>query len=179
MRKFALVLLFGVVAAGAVGQRESQTRRNLNSHATSSVRVSEANATFTKYERVIRKVLGLPGTSAPAPSKDTKPATRAQILNGMNRLFEMAKPEFKMTPRDTRYDANQFSIPRGNPSRGVLEKLVKWGFVGKVSPLATSKNDGLSLAEFGDAMGLFLARIADLTHTPSTKFSPYLQGSGG
>lgn len=178
MKKIALCLLLGTLAVSSFAQRESQARRNLNSHATSAVRVSEANATFIKYERIIRKVLGMPGTTAPTPLKDQKPATRVQILNGMNRLFEMTKPEFKMTPRDTKYDANLIAIPRGNPNRAVLEKLIKWGFVGKVSPLATGKTDGLTLAEFGDAMGLFLTRIADLTHTPNTKFSPYLQGGG-
>ncbi len=176
MRKIALIVFVSLLATSAFAQRGSQTRKNLGNQAASAVRVSEVNATLTKYERVIRKVLGLPGSSAPTPSKDQKPATRAQIISGLNRLFEMTKPEFKMTPRDTKYDANQFSIPRGNATRPMLEKLVKWGFVGKVSPLATSKTDTLTLSEFGDTMGLFLSRIADLTHTPNTKFSPYLQG---
>lgn len=178
MRKVALIVFVGLLATGAMAQRESQTRRNLGSQAASSVRVSELNATMIKYERIIRKVLGLPGSSAPTISTDQKVATRTQILNGLNRLFEMSKPEFKITPRDTKYDGSVLSIPRGNPSRPVLEKLVKWGFVGKVSPLATAKVDSLTLAEFGDTMGLFLSRVADLTHTPSTKFSPYLREGG-
>lgn len=177
MRKLAVIyFLTAALAGSAIAQREGQSRRNLGNQATSPVRVSEVNATFLKYEKIIRKVLELPGSSAPSPSTDSKPATRAQILNGLNRLFEMAKPEFKITPRDTKYDASLIVVPRGNASRPVLEKLIKWGCVGKVSPLATSKNDNLTLAEFGDAMGLFLARVADLTHTPNTKFSPYLQG---
>lgn len=176
MRKFGLIVMVSLLAAGVLAQRESQNRKTLGSQASSPVRVSEVNTTLLKYERVIRKVLGLPGASAPAPSNDQKAATRGQILNGLNRLFEMSKPEFKITPRDTKYDGNLISLPRGSSSRAIAEKLIKWGFVGKVSPLATSKSDTLSLAEFGDTMGLFLSRVADLTHTPNTKFSPYLQG---
>ncbi len=180
MRKFAIVLTVAALCAGALAQNEGRaTRRPLGNQSGTPVRISEVNFTINKYEKVIRKVLGMPGSSAAIASKDTKPASRALILSGLNRLFEMTKPEFKITPRETKLDGNHFAIPRGAQNRGVLEKLVKWGFVGKVSPLATSKSDTLTLAEFGDTMGYFLMRVADLTHTPSAKWSPYLQGTQG
>lgn len=178
MRKIAFSVVLVACVAGAMAQGEGkQERRAMGSQSSTPVRASEVDFTINKYERVIRKVLGLPGSNSAIMSKDTKPATRAQILNGFNRLFEMAKPEFKMTPRESKYDASLFVVPKGLQNKGVIEKLVKWGFIGKVSPLATSKTDSLTLAEFGDAMGFFLMRVADLTHTPSAKWSPYLQGN--
>jgi hypothetical protein len=36
--------------------------------------------------------------------------------------------------------------------------------------------DTLTIEEFGDALGYFFARLADLTHTPSFEYSPYLGG---
>jgi hypothetical protein len=176
MRVIACVLACGLAVTALSQSGPQSRRRNVGNQGFSAVRVSEVNAIFAKYERVMRKVLGLPGSTAPSQSKDQKPATRAQILTGMNHLFEMCKPEFKITPRDAKYDANTLAVPKGNPQRPVLEKLVKWGFIGKVSPIATSKSDNFSLTEFGDAMGFFLMRMADVTHTPSSKWSPYLQG---
>jgi hypothetical protein len=58
-----------------------------------------------------------------------------------------------------------------------LESLIRGGYVGKVSPLATSTEDSMSLLHFGDAVGFFMSRAAEVTHLPSPKWSPNL-GAG-
>lgn len=137
--------------------------------------VAELNASIDKVEIAVRRVV-LANRQNPAarPAMEDRPATRQEVITEFKRLFEMARPHFKFTPRPVKFDATMISIPTGDPARAPLETMIRFGFIGKVAPIATALGPNLTLEEFGDALGLFLARIGDLTHTPSEKWSPYM-----
>ncbi|MCK6632141.1 MAG: hypothetical protein L6Q31_07160 [Fimbriimonadaceae bacterium] len=140
----------------------------------------EAATTFQKVETALRRVVLVDSTSVPLKSGDSSSSvTRNQVVDELDRLFEMCRPKFKFTPRLSEFDGGVLSIPADQPQRAKLEKLIAWGCVGRVAPLATSKETSIGLADFGDAVGLFLARMADLTHSPSSQWSPYMNAHGG
>jgi hypothetical protein len=65
------------------------------------------------------------------------------------------------------------------PQRDNLEMLVRMGAVAKIGPLATGPGNVLTVPEFGDAIGFFLARMAQMTHLPSSKWTPALRKEDG
>lgn len=139
---------------------------------------NEANAALTKVQRVIYQVVldrKAPSIATPSGSGI---CTRAEVVDVMYNWMKVSESAFKWTPFPGEYDKQQFSIPTGHPSRSKLEKLVSWGFVARVDALATGTKPGLSPSEMGDAIGYFLCRLSELTHLPSSKFSPTLMGNG-
>jgi hypothetical protein len=140
-----------------------------------SVTVAEVAEVGAKVEHAIRKVI-LAGPPAPSKASPTEArvAIRSEIVAEFYRLFSLAKPQFKYTPRPVRFDSALITISRADPNREALETLIRFGCVGRVGPLCTGTGDGLTPAEFGDALGYLVARISDLTHTPSARWSPYM-----
>ena len=132
----------------------------------------EAAAVFTKAEHVMRDVLQIK-KATPAFPKGTGPATRAQILKHFAALYAALEPKFKFSTPAQRSAPGVMSLKDPQVKLTAL-KLETLGFVDRYGPLVTSKSEGLLPHEFGDALGYFMARVAELTHTPSTKFSPYL-----
>ncbi len=171
-------------AIGRGADDENKKERNSGGLATSMNAVAspvserEAAEVFAALENAIRRiVLDQEASVKPSASASSKkPADRLEIIRQMNRLFELSRPEFKFTPRKVVVDPAVLSVPPGEPERPMLEKLIAFACVGKVSAVATNKTASLDLDEFGDAMGILVSRLADLTHTPSSKWSPYMQG---
>jgi len=128
----------------------------------------------SKIDKAVSKVLNIAPLSLPAETS-TNPATREDVIRTFDRLFAKVKPSFKFTPRFVKYDPAVLTIDKNKPERAMLEKLIRWQFVAKVGPIAAGKKNTLTLEEFGDALGFFTLRIADLTHVPSARWSPYLQ----
>lgn len=141
----------------------------------SPVTQREVAEAFQKVESAINRVI-LKSSKAASAKKGVadKPATRAQIVREMNRLFEIGKSKFKFTPRKAPINRSVVSFPAGTTEQKMSIRLMEWGFVGEVAALVTNKAPGMSVRAFGDALGMFLARMADLTHTPSSEFSPYM-----
>lgn len=102
------------------------------------------------------------------------PVTRAEVVSEFHRIFDMAKPEFKFSPRKLTYDSSLLTI-KDPSAKSKLQSLIAWGCVDRVGPLATSSKDTLGVLEFGDAVGFLLSRVAQLTHTPDPRFSPDLE----
>lgn len=161
------LLIAGLILLG----QEKHTPKPLPPNAKSAVTVGEVNQVMSKVEAATRRILKLGGATA-KPATGAKAATRAEVINAYYSVYELARPKFRIAPNPIAYDVKVFSV--SGESLKKLEVLVRQGFVGKVGPLATSKQSGLSLQEFGDSLGLFVARLADLTHTPSRQWSPYL-----
>lgn len=156
----ALCLAFGLLPAYAASQ--------------SPVTQSEASAVFAKAERVMKSVLQFK-TPAPAFPKGASVATREQILNQLQAIFEVVKVKFKFTPPKLPSAPSVISF-KASKAKELALRLEVLGFIDRFGPLATSKTEGLSTQEFGDALGYFMARVAELTHMPSSRFSPYLSG---
>lgn len=137
------------------------------------VPVTEAEAVkvLAKAEKILVSVASTrAGTLAIKPS--TKPVTRQAVVREFGRIFRALKPTFKVTPKMVVVKSRGVSIT--GPERKDLDTLVLWGAVGPYAPLATSKSKNLTVSEFGDAVGFFMARMADLTHLPSSKYTPAL-----
>ncbi len=143
--------------------------------ASSTLTEKDMVETFAKLEAVLRKVTKTTAPyKGPSVQPSSKAATREQVILGLNGLYEMAKPAFKYTPNLYAFDPLPLTIAKGTPARAALEKLIAWQCAGKIGPLAANVKPTLTLDEFGDAIGFFAMRIADLTHMPSNKWSPTL-----
>lgn len=135
---------------------------------------SEVGAVFRRVRAVMSKVLfGKPYVESRSP-RMIRVATRADILKEMHRTFEMARPAFKFTPNAMSFDSQILAVPSNHAQRKDLEFMLRWGCIDRYGPLATSKKQGFTLEEFGDSVGYLIARLSDLTHTPSSKYSPAL-----
>ena len=141
--------------------------------APTALSVSELAAVCSQAETVIAKAVGIkvPGLR---PKFRGNFATRSMIIAEFDRWFQWTRPSFKSRPADLVFDPKRLTV-KDKSARASLERLIGWGFVAKVGPLATNKVETVSLVDFGDALGLFLSRVADLTHMPSSKFTPALQ----
>ena len=134
---------------------------------------AEAKAAFSKAERVLRASLNLPAKGSSPLTAGTKPVTRTQVVGEFNRLYKMILPSAKLTPRPVKFD--QARLRMSGSSRADLVKLVRLGAIAPIGPVAAGPKDSLTVAEFGDALGYFLARMAEITHMPSRKWTPALQ----
>lgn len=172
---------FLLAASVAIGQEETKTKLSSGAPkkpiqaAPGPVTIGELHATIEKLEIAIRRVV-LANNQPPVGHNlaAERPATRTEIISEFYRLFQLAKPNFKFTPRFVALQVKSITIPAEDPMRKPLETMIKFGFIGKVAPLTSADGPNLSVAEYGDALGFFLARIGDLTHTPSAKWSPYM-----
>jgi hypothetical protein len=139
--------------------------------------LAELQASIDRAETAVRRVVLM--NSQPVVVRKVsqdRPAKRQEIVAEFSRLFEMARPHFKFTPTPVRYDAKLLSLKPEEPARKQVETLIRFGFVGRIAPMATASVPTMTLEEFGDALGFFLARMGEVTHTPSSKWSPYMFG---
>lgn len=125
------------------------------------VTCAEGRATFLRLQRIADRALG--GTrpeSRPGFAASAAPLTSAFVVTEFGRLTDRYRADFKR-------------IPAGlGPKPGV--KALR--LISPTGPLALGKAT-LTTVEFGDAVGYFLVRLADLTHVPSHRFSPDLMPS--
>lgn len=141
---------------------------------------AEMYRNLDRLEDAVRSVLKLNKVTQRGANTASTPAKRGELLERLDYIYELAKPKFVMTPREITFDPKKVSLPAQHPQRKSAEKLVKWGFVGRVAPVVTGNKETMTLHEFGDVLGIFLARLSEVTHKPSTKWSPYLtDGMGG
>lgn len=140
---------------------------------TAPVTRGEVHAATARLEALVREVLRLPAGAAPAPAKPDEVATRTEVTQALARLFRVAEPKFVYTPRPQKFDAGRVRKLPVAADQATLERLIRWGCVAPYGPLATNAA-GLTPKELGDALGFCVARLAELTHTPSSKFSPGL-----
>ncbi len=163
MRLFALVL-FCCTAVIAAAQGALVTQ-------------AEGAAVFARTEQAMRTVLEMKA-QLPAFPSGASVLGREQILKRLDEMVMLAEPKFKFTPPKVRFIPSLVTL-KSPAARQLAEKLVVLGFVDKAGSLVGSKADGLTVAEFGDAIGYFITRLAEMTHTPTRKFSPYLMPPGG
>lgn len=132
----------------------------------------EAYNVFAKAVAMLNTVLEMnlaPPVAKPAQPK--QPVTRVQVVESLNRLFESVKPKFKFTPRPVQFDKKRLNMKDATANQH-LQRLISYGFVAPVGPLATGPKDTVSVEEFGDALGFYMARLAEVTHLPDSKWSP-------
>ncbi len=173
--KSTLVAVVAISGCLALGQTESLPRRKVANAGNAPLTMTEASVAFTRVEKVLGRVVGIPLSLPKLPSGNL-PARRSDVIARMDRIFELCRPQFKFTPKKVRFDPKILGLPANHPQRAPLERLIRWGCVGKATPFAVSKSEVLAAGEFGDAIGNFLLRIADVTHRPDPNFSPIIGG---
>ncbi len=136
------------------------------------VTAREARETFGRMVALLTKVHGQPLGTGSIPLAD-RPVTRTETVAEMARIYRASEPTFRFTPAPTPYDASKFRIDAMQKTS--LGRLVKQGCVAPLGPLATGPGLGLTPKEFGDAVGFFMARLSQVSHMPSPKWTPMLQ----
>lgn len=168
MSRFLTACLVFVLPLGLMAQ---------TAKAPQPLREGDMYAAFAKYEAGLSKIVGAPKPVAVKLSD--APATRAQVLAEMERVFAECKPKFRMTPRPLKVYQDSIDKHNSDPKvRASLSKMVKWGCVSTVGPLVTGPGEGMTAREFGDALGFFMLRMIELTHQPDPKWTPDLQAIG-
>jgi hypothetical protein len=174
--KAVVTLLLACAVVGAQAQ-EPQTGLHKSKpkavpNVAGYVTEADAKAVFARAEQVIRRITGSTATVPAIKLAGSQPITRSKTVEQFERLYAVVRPQVKITPRPVKI--NMSVIKMSGPAKNTLVRLVKLGAVGNYSNLAAGSVDKLNATEFGDSLGFFLARMAQLTHTPSSKWSPPL-----
>lgn len=171
MKLGSVVLVLLGVAGLASAQKESfkVVKKKAAPAASGDVTRSEAVQVMAKVRRACREVLGVTVSPKPTIATGKVVVTRKEILEEFATIHRAAAASFKLSPQPVSFDAKRFTVQSSS-----LTSLVKGGFVAKVGPLAAGKRAGVSPNELGDAIGFFVARLAEVTHLPSSRWTPYL-----
>ena len=164
-----LVLLSVVGLANAQKESFKVVKKKATVSAAGDVTRAEAAQVMTKLRRACREVLGVSVSPKPTISAGKDVVSRKDILEEFATIHRAAAASFKLSPQPVSFDPKRFTVQ--SPA---LTSLVKGGFVAKVGPLAAGKRAGVSPNELGDAIGFFVARLAEVTHLPSSRWTPYL-----
>jgi len=177
-------LLVGTILAGAsclcFAQGEEGFKKVRHSAPVVSggpVTKAEAAATFRRVAGLFKTVLHvnvLPQNARLAGAN--RPVTRAEVIAEFVRLYRAAEPVFTYTPKPVHVETSRLTFDKPSEKTGLI-LMIERGCVGTYGPLATGAKSTISVHDFGDAVGYFLARIGDCTHVPSTKWTPYLHGN--
>ena len=176
LSSFVLVVCLGAALAAAQNGDSQKAKPYVPRKIVISpqpVTRDEARKIFEKVNKCLGKVIAAPKAPV-AGMAGPQPVSRAEIVDQLNRVFEAAKPAFTYTPKKVGFDPSLLTIKSGD-SKAHLETLIAWGCVDRVGPLATSGKDTLGVLEFGDAVGFFMARVAQLSHYPDARFTPELE----
>jgi hypothetical protein len=136
---------------------------------------AEAAATLEKAWKSLSVGLKAKGQNPVNLPSDSTPITKNEVLKAFKSIVVQVEPMFKRSSTKVRLSPTRI---RKDFDIALYKGLVENGFVMPVSPIMTGKNGTLSTYEFGDAVGVLLIRIADLTHLPSRKFTPALMPNG-
>jgi len=136
---------------------------------------AEAYAMFQKVEKAFRAINGI-SEAGPASTitPSSAPITRDRTIVEMARLYDLVHPKFTIKLRTVLFDPAVFTL-HDKTAKAEASKLVAAGCIGKYSQLVAGSGNTMTVGPFGDAVGLFISRIAEFTHVPSSRFSPYLK----
>ncbi len=178
MRSFAplVLVVLALTTSGLAQDRPVRKKKPISTSVSSQspVTQAEAEATFTKVGSVYLSLLHLnpPKFNVKSPAI---PVTRSDVILMLSKLYQIAEPKFIVTPTPVKVDMPRVKVDSPAAKSECL-KLIQKGCVANYSRLATGPGTTLTVYEFGDAVGIFLARIAEMTHMPSSKWTPYLHG---
>ncbi len=146
--------------------------------APAPVTLADLDTAWRRVDRAAAAVLQVAPLTAGTVEEGTRPATRADLIDRLDRSFQRFRTKVRSTPRAIPIDAR--AIETRNPAavRERLERLVAWGLVPPTGFLVTGPADTMTPRQVGNALGHFVSRLAELTHRPSSRFSPDLMSDG-
>lgn len=158
--KSVAALALVLVSAGSFAQSADLSRQ-------------DAEIALQRLRSAVRQVLNVPAKPA-KPLTGSTAVTRAEVIDQLYDLYQMSRPAFRQNfaPQAV----NQSAIDKGLPvaARVKARELVRLGLVAPIGPVITNSRPGLTPEQFGDALGLFVARLSEFTHTASARWSPHL-----
>lgn len=134
---------------------------------------AEAYGVFSRAAQMLSSVLNVKIDEPSKPAQPQQPVTRLQVIENFYRLFEASKSKFRFTPKPVSVDKKRLNVKDSIVNQHI-QKMIAFGTVAPVGPLATGPKETLSVQEFSEALGFFLVRMAELTHMPEPKWSPPL-----
>lgn len=173
-----------LLLAGAVVSAEAQTAdggfkkakkplKAINANGGEPVTAAEAKFMCDRIQGALMKVLKVSKASSSSLKPSSSAVSCAQLVQEFDRIVGLCQANFKYQPFEIK-DKSSLAGLTDPASKEKALRLVKMGVVPASSPLLTNKSGHVSPAEFGDALGLLVGRMAELTHVPSSKFTPYL-----
>lgn len=172
MKKFFGFLLLVSGAAQAQTQEQPKALKIQPSQVSNApVTRLEASHIIFKMEKAFASALHLPEPKA----SSAKPGaiTRGEIVLAFDQAFSRVKGKFTYKPQPQYFEADRLTLH--GAALTSAERMIELGLLARVGPLVTSKKETISIEDFGDAVGYFMARVAELSHQPTTRFSPYLE----
>lgn len=160
-----------LVVAAVLAVTASSWGQSARPSITDPVTRSEAGAVLAKVENAVAKVLGVRPSTRPR-LQGAQAVTREQIIDEFEAIFRLAEPKFKYTPDPFPFEAGVLRAQ--GASRDKLVRLIEHGAVAPRGPVAAGPRNTFTLQEFGDAVGYLVVAISSLTHTPDSRWSPYL-----
>lgn len=142
--------------------------------ANSPVTRSESVAVLKKLRSIVSNVLEIPEIGKISLGEaGSAPVSRDDVALFLDKLAKICEAKFTIStarPPNLPSMANSKSAA----AKAAMDRLVKGGFASRQGPLVAGPGATLRVLEYGDALGFFLLRLAELTHIPSSKFSPAL-----
>jgi hypothetical protein len=181
MKAICLVLIASAVVSISLGQTKStddSKKKHVKAVKSTSAPVTraEARAVFEKAWKALATGLKVKGANPVKIASDSSPITKNEVLTAFKAVVTQVQPMFKRSATRVAFNAAKVRKDFDMASFG---RLIEHGFVMPVGPIVTGKNGPVSTYEFGDAVGVLLIRIADLSHMPSRKFTPALMPPDG
>lgn len=181
MKVFALIaLLVTVGAVAAPPQNQDGGIKHIKPKVTATVgngpvTHAEAEAVLTKLRDLMADCLEYPALKkVPSLTPGTGLVTRDEVVLVLDRFAEAAKPTFKIGTPPIPIEPTAI-VSKKPMVRDAMVRLVKGAFANRIGVLMCGPADSIEVIQMGDAVGFFLCRIAELSHVPSIRWSPYLQ----
>jgi hypothetical protein len=171
----AFLICVSLTFASTLGaQDEVKTSRRPISGGIGYVTQAELKQAFTRAFSAVKAAYKL--DRAPTPGGDARsiPASRAEFLRYATELWTFAESGFVQTLRPVEFEATRVRI-KDSAARNRFAKLAKEGAVAPYGPIATNPREEMTAVEVGDALGFLIARIAERSNLPSSRWTPYLQ----
>lgn len=142
--------------------------------ANSTVSRSESVAVLKRLRTLIAAVLDLPEVGKLSVGElGSSAMAREDFAIFLDKLAKACESRYTFST------ARVPSLPslasaKSPQAKAAMDRLVRGGFTGRQGPLVSGPGPSMRLGDFGDAIGYFLLRLAELTHVPSSRFSPAL-----
>ena len=167
------LFLIVILACAQGGESLKKIHKPAVKTTNSPVTVAEASVTLKKMVALINKELHLSLVAKSLSGSSLSPVQRADVVESLGAIYRGIEPKFTNSPRKTQVEMARLVVDRPSDKKNAV-LLVEKGFIAPLGALVTGKKKTVTVPEFGDAIGYFLARTAECSYMPSVKWTPIL-----